>query len=115
MLVNNGDGHAHRMAHMARKIKAAEVLREMKLMFVPTLVELSGFPNKATVCSICESTTTTVKCPECSVSAFLCEKCAVLLHSTINMFHNPLLWKVCTILLCCHKNIILSLFVFRCV
>ena len=81
-------------AHTARKLKAAEAWTEIRAQFVPTLVEVSGFPSQLTLCSFCESSIANVRCAECGVSAFLCEECAVQLHGKINKFHNPLLWKV---------------------
>ena len=81
-------------SHTLRKSKAAEAWNEIRPNLVPTLIDVSGFPSQPIPCLFCKSSDASVWCKDCSASAFLCEECTIRLHSDINIFHNPLLWKV---------------------
>lgn len=59
------------------------------------------------VCTFCKSKQSCVWCSDCGPLAYFCGECTNQLHSTINVFHCPLLWKVSSSLQVCISNFII--------
>lgn len=43
---------------------------------------------------ICKCSSASLWSQDCGASGYLCEACTSRLHSGINLFHSPLLWKI---------------------
>ena len=80
-------------SHTKRKEKAAEAWAEIRSKLVPAMISTLGFPNE-TACVFCKCSNASVWCKDCGALAYLCEQCTRRLHTNINLFHSPLLWKV---------------------
>ena len=80
-------------AHTTRRERAAKAWSEVRGLITPTIVSTMGFPKQAT-CVFCKKSEAYVWCKECGSCAYFCEECAMKLHTNINIFHSPLLWKV---------------------
>ena len=78
-------------SHRARKERAAEAWAEARSKITPAIISTFGV-----VCICNSSPIKCVWCPDCGSNAFLCEECAMKLHTAINRFHSPLLWKIKT-------------------
>lgn len=82
-----------RESHTERKQKAAEAWAEVRGKLHPLMISVSGFP-KDKMCVFCKCSSARVWCRDCGADGYLCEACTSRLHSGINLFHSPLLWKV---------------------
>ena len=81
--------------HTHRKLKAVEAWNKIRPSLVSSFTRMSGFPSSPTLCMFCKSCDACVWCQVCGAASFLCEDCATKIHSSLNLFHNPFLWKVC--------------------
>lgn len=82
-----------RESHTERKQKAAEAWAEVRGKLHPLMISVSGFPRDK-MCVFCNCSSARVWCRDCGAGGYLCEACTSRLHSGINLFHSPLLWKV---------------------
>lgn len=81
-------------SHTQRKSKAVEVWSEIRPALLSSFTAVFGFPDHPTACVFCTTREASVWCPDCGSYSYLCVECAEKLHKSINLFHNPLLWKV---------------------
>lgn len=79
-------------SHTERKKRTAEAWEEIRPKLIPAMISSVGFPS-GIACVICKSSAN-VWCKDCGALAYLCEECARKLHTDVNIFHSPMLWKV---------------------
>ena len=79
-------------AHATRRERAAKAWSDVWGPTTSTIVRTMGFPKQAT-CVFCKNSEAYVWCKECGSCAYFCEECAMKLHTNINIFHSPLIWK----------------------
>ena len=48
-----------------------------------------------TVCILCQKDEANVLCKQCGNQGYFCEPCAINLHTNINIFHAPVIQKIC--------------------
>lgn len=54
--------------------------------------EMFFSPNSK--CIQCEVNMASIRCQKCGPQVFLCQSCCEVLHSTVNHYHTPEIWKV---------------------
>lgn len=77
-------------SHTQRREKAVSALAELRPRFVPAVISAADFPINV-MCTFCKCN---VRCKDWGSHTYLCEECTWKLHSNINLFHSPMLWKV---------------------
>ncbi len=73
-----------------REVRSAEAWAAIRSGLVKRVIETAAHPEYH-CCQICQAKDAPVWCQDCS--ATYCTKCALELHSSINLFHMPTLWS----------------------
>lgn len=90
-LEDTSDENLSHFTKKKKRVKAWETIRnQLRRGAVTSVVIPSGTP-----CKICGDNLANVYCKQCGLQAFFCEQCCHLLHTTINIFHTPVIQVVC--------------------
>ena len=77
--------------HESREEKAAESWAKLRSRLLTCLIESCRHPMNMQ-CIMCSAQLSAVYCQDCG--AYMCIECAQTLHTNINIFHTPVMWKV---------------------
>ena len=77
-----------------RKEKLADGWSLLRESLVCCKMQTYGYPSSGAACVHCGSPNALVLCKDCGPHAYHCNECAVKHHSTINIMHRLMVWKV---------------------
>ena len=77
--------------HESREEKAAESWAKLRDGLLTSLIECCRHPMNMQ-CIMCSVQLSVVYCQDCG--AYMCTECVQTLHTNINIFHAPVMWKV---------------------
>lgn len=78
-------------SYLERQRKAADHWSEIRDQLQHVAVE-TGIPPSNVCCIMCDVLAIAV-CADCSPQAYFCQEHVELIHSKINLFHRPDIWK----------------------
>ena len=77
--------------HECREEKAAESWARLRKGLLTSLIESCSHPAELQ-CYMCSTESSQVYCQDCG--GYVCIECAQKLHTNMNVFHTPVMWKV---------------------
>ena len=78
-----------------RKDKLADGWAQLRESLVHCKIQTYGYPSRDPVCVHCGLANALILCKDCGPCAYHCTECAIKHHSTVNIMHRLLIWKVC--------------------
>ena len=82
---------ARKRTHQCREEKAAESWARLRKGLLTSLIESCSHPAELQ-CYMCSTESSQVYCQDCG--GYMCIECAQKLHTNMNVFHIPVMWKV---------------------
>ena len=85
-----GNNRTEPRTYKDRQKHLNEAWEKVRAKLTQHIIKSASLPS--VLCTLCNVNMTTIYCRQCG--GYLCNSCTDLIHSSINLFHKPLIWKV---------------------